>query len=85
MPRERRRSGTDLRGLTTRALLNTFGGTTAASVNVISGNNEGGIKSTGSITIEWNDIGTDATGNVALGNGDRGGGNFGLGISFQCG
>ena len=36
---------------------------------MISGNGYGGINSTGSITVEGNYIGTDATGNVAVGNG----------------
>ena len=36
---------------------------------MISGNKSGGLKSAGSITIEGNYVGTDATGNVALGNG----------------
>ena len=47
---------------------NTYGGTTAGLGNVISGNKAGGLKAGGSITIEGNYIGTDATGNVALGN-----------------
>jgi parallel beta-helix repeat protein len=46
-----------------------YGGTTAGLGNVISGNSGGGIQSYGSITIEGNYIGTDATGDVALGNG----------------
>jgi hypothetical protein len=61
--------GNGLTGIDDEGSLNTFGGTSAVSANVISGNNAGGIKSTGSVTISWNDIGTDATGNVALGNG----------------
>jgi hypothetical protein len=48
---------------------NTTGGTTAGLGNVISGNGNGGIIATGSVTIEGNYIGTDATGNVAIGNG----------------
>src|SRR5262249_8925957 len=55
---------------------NTYGGTLAGAGNVISGNSFGGIKSDGSITIEGNFIGTDATGNVALGNGNSGNGIF---------
>ncbi len=54
---------------------NTYGGTTAGLGNVISGN-AGGIDAVGSITVEGNFIGTDATGNVALGNGP-----VGVGIS----
>ena len=46
---------------------NTYGGTTSGLGNVISGNGEGGIKSTGSITVEGNDIGTDATGDIGPG------------------
>jgi hypothetical protein len=53
---------------------NTYGGTLAGAGNVISGNSFGGIKSFGSIAIEGNLIGTDATGNVALGNGNTGNG-----------
>jgi hypothetical protein len=50
----------------------TYGGTAVGVGNVISGNHAGGIKSSGSITIEGNYIGTDATGNVAVGNGGAG-------------
>jgi hypothetical protein len=53
---------------------NTFGGTTSSLGNVISGNTEGGIQSTGSVNIEWNYIGTDATGNVAVPDGAGSGG-----------
>lgn len=49
-----------------------YGGTTAGLGNVISGNKAGGIVSYGSITIEGNYVGTDATGDVALGNGGSG-------------
>ena len=49
----------------------TYGGTTAGLGNVISGNGGGGIISGGNITIEGNYIGTNATGDVALGNGSR--------------
>ena len=45
---------------------NTYGGTTAGTGNVISGNGYAGIDFTGSITIEGNYIGTDATGKVAI-------------------
>ena len=47
----------------------TYGGTAVGIGNVISGNGTGGIISSGNITIEGNYVGTDATGNVALGNG----------------
>jgi Bacterial Ig-like domain (group 3) len=46
-----------------------YGGTAPGLGNVISGNGYGGINSTGSITIEGNYIGTDATDNVGVGNG----------------
>ena len=46
----------------------TYGGTTAGLGNVISGNLGAGLAAGGSVTIEGNHIGTDATGNVALGN-----------------
>jgi parallel beta-helix repeat protein len=49
---------------------NTYGGTTAGLGNVISGNVTGGIRTGGSVTIEGNYLGTDVTGNVALGGGD---------------
>jgi Bacterial Ig-like domain (group 3) len=52
---------------------NTYGGTAAGLGNVISGNLSAGLYTTGSVTIEGNDIGTDATGTVALGNGQGGG------------
>ena len=47
---------------------NTVGGTAAGAGNVISGNGNAGIYATGSVTIEGNYVGTDATGSVALGN-----------------
>ena len=47
----------------------TYGGTAAGLGNVISGNKSSGLAAGGSVTIEGNDIGTDPTGNVALGNG----------------
>jgi hypothetical protein len=53
-----------------------YGGTGAGVGNVISGNNFGGIRSDSSITIQGNLIGTDATGNIALGNGNSGEGIF---------
>jgi Bacterial Ig-like domain (group 3)/Right handed beta helix region len=46
----------------------TYGGTTTGLGNVISGNLGSGLVAGGSVTIEGNDIGTDSTGNVALGN-----------------
>ena len=55
---------------------NTYGGTTAGLRNVISGNFEGGLIASGSVTIEGNYIGTDVTGNVAIGNGQSGDGIF---------
>ncbi len=51
---------------------NTYGGTAPGVGNVISGNAADGLKLTGSITIEGNFVGTDASGNVALGNGPAG-------------
>jgi len=55
---------------------NTYGGTTAGLGNVISGNGYAGIDFSGSITIDGNLVGTDATGEVAIGNGQIGG--FGI-------
>jgi hypothetical protein len=46
----------------------TYGGTSAGLGNVISGNQTGGLVAGGNITIEGNYVGTDATGNVAVGN-----------------
>ena len=46
----------------------TYGGTTAGLGNVISGNKTGGLNAGGNVKIEGNFIGTDATGNAALGN-----------------
>jgi hypothetical protein len=51
---------------------NTYGGTAPGTGNVISGNFYGGINNEGSIAVEGNYIGTDATGHVALGNGTPG-------------
>lgn len=48
---------------------NTYGGTTAGLGNVISGNYDGGLSTSGNVTIEGNFIGTDVTGKVAIGNG----------------
>jgi CSLREA domain-containing protein len=62
-----------------------YGGTTAGLGNVISGNGEIGIASSGSITIEGNSIGTDATGNVALGNGPNQSGGTGIINNEQLG
>jgi hypothetical protein len=45
------------------------GGANPAERNVISGNKYGGLICAGSILIEGNYIGTDATGSIALGNG----------------
>ena len=47
---------------------NTYGSNQPNVGNVISGNKAGGLKAGGSITIEGNFVGTDATGEVALGN-----------------
>ncbi len=47
---------------------NTYGSNQPNVGNVISGNKEGGLKAGGSITIEGNYVGTDVTGEVALGN-----------------
>ncbi len=47
---------------------NTYGSNQPNLGDVISGNKEGGLKAGGSITIEGNYVGTDATGEVALGN-----------------
>jgi hypothetical protein len=59
-------------GVEDRGSGNIYGGTAPGLGNVISGNGEVGVDSIGSITIEGNDIGTDATGHVALGNGQFG-------------
>jgi hypothetical protein len=56
----------------------TYGGTTAGLGNVVSGNVEGGISALGSVTIEGNYVGTDAAGNVALGNGGSAGSGVGI-------
>ncbi len=48
----------------------TYGGTAAGLGNVISGNQDIGLYAGGSVTIEGNYVGTNPTGNVALGNGD---------------
>src|SRR5262249_15099983 len=61
--------GSGLQGVLDQGTGDTYGGATPGLGNVISGNGEVGIDSTGSITIEGNYIGTGATGNVALGNG----------------
>ncbi len=47
---------------------NTYGSNQPNLGDVISGNKAGGLKATGSITIEGNYVGTDVTGEVALGN-----------------
>ncbi|PAY19121.1 hypothetical protein CKO51_12185, partial [Rhodopirellula sp. SM50] len=59
---------------------NTIGGSTAADRNVISGNGDEGIDIDPGVTgtiIQGNYIGTDATGMVAIGNGQSGVGNWG--------
>jgi hypothetical protein len=48
---------------------NLYGGTAPGDRNVISGNADGGLTATGSVTVQGNYCGTDATGNVAIGNG----------------
>ena len=48
---------------------NTYGSTVAGLGNVISGNYDGGLNTSGNVTIEGNYIGTDVTGTVAIGNG----------------
>uniref|UniRef100_UPI0016047CB9 DUF2341 domain-containing protein n=1 Tax=Stieleria mannarensis TaxID=2755585 RepID=UPI0016047CB9 len=58
----------------------TIGGSTAADRNVISGNGDEGIDIDPGVTgtvIQGNYIGTDATGTVAIGNGQAGVGNWG--------
>jgi hypothetical protein len=55
-----------------------YGGTAAGVGNVISGNGEYGIAASGNITIEGNYVGTDATGNVAVGNGPTYSGGTGI-------
>jgi hypothetical protein len=56
----------------------TYGGATAGLGNVVSGNGEVGIGASGSVTIENNYVGTDVTGNVALGNGPGASGGTGI-------
>ena len=56
----------------------TLGGTTVAARNVISGNSEYGILGGAYSIIQGNFIGTDATGNAALGNGT------GIDEAFYC-
>ncbi len=73
-----KRLGNALNGVNDNGSGNTYGGTTAGLGNVISGNGEVGIVSTGDITIEGNYIGTDATGNAALGNGPTYSGGTGI-------
>jgi hypothetical protein len=75
------------------ASVNTLGGATAADRNVISGNDGGGafegigieLNSTDSTTVQGNYIGTDASGNVAVGNVNAGILVRGLGLSSQIG
>src|SRR5262249_5317913 len=45
----------------------TYGGTAPGTGNVISGNPNGGLIATGSVTVEGNYVGTDVTGNVVIG------------------
>jgi Putative Ig domain len=51
---------------------NTIGGTTPAARNLISGNIGDGVVLGGSASVQGNFIGTDVTGSMALGNGQRG-------------
>ncbi len=53
-----------------------YGSTVAGLGNVISGNYDSGLNTSGNVTIEGNFIGTDVTGNVAIGNGLGGAGIF---------
>ncbi len=58
---------------------NTIGGTVAAAANLVSGNRLGGIWITGNDNlVEGNDVGTDASGTVALANG-------GIGVEIYSG
>ncbi len=70
-----------LEGVADNGSGNTYGGTTAGLGNVISGNGEYGIVSTGNITIEGNYVGTDPTGSVAIGNGKSYSGGTGISVS----
>jgi hypothetical protein len=66
--------GNQLIGVEDYGTGNTYGGTTAGSGNLISGNSGIGLDAHGSVTIAGNYVGTDVTGNVALGNGNGGDG-----------
>ena len=62
--------------LVTASPNNLIGGLAAGAANVISGNSSYGIQITGADStgnlVEGNDIGTDSTGTIALGNGNDG-------------
>ena len=67
--------GNNLDGIELGTLGDIVGGTTAATRNVISGNNQNGLvieRSSAGILVEGNDIGTDSTGTQPLGNGADG-------------
>jgi hypothetical protein len=73
-----RRLGKAYAGVSDQGTGDTYGGATAGLGNLVSGNGDLGIASTGSITIEGNYIGTNATGNVALENGPSTSGGTGI-------
>jgi Bacterial Ig domain len=67
--------GNNQDGIELGTLGDVVGGTTAATQNVISGNNQYGLvieRSSTGILVEGNDIGTDSTGKQPLGNGAGG-------------
>jgi hypothetical protein len=67
--------GNNQDGIELGTLGDVVGGATAATRNVISGNNQYGLvieRSSAAILVEGNDIGTDSTGTQPLGNGSDG-------------
>jgi Thrombospondin type 3 repeat len=70
----------NLNGININSSGNTIGGTSAAARNVISGNNGQGIRiiTAGATVVQGNYIGTDASGNGALGN-------AGIGVNLNLG